>query len=194
MTESDFQGVYPRELTLPEAVAKMRDLLSRLPGESWQRATLCKDGEEPKTVDEACELVAQCLRHSDNPIVDGVFASDIDSWICHTGNGPNAELIAKFITLARNWLPRLLNVVSTKESTEIVIKRMEVVARVKELEAENAELQQKLARAGSHRHYCPRCTTTHDCEDDDCDDAMPRAYGSDRYCCGPGVDAERGRS
>ncbi len=94
----------------------------------------------------------------------------------------------------------------------IVIKRMEVVARVKELEAEitklrtaNAELQQQFDAAEGrtdegpsdpepepHLHYYPHCTTSHECQDEGCSDSPPARrysniprYGSDRYCCGP---------
>ncbi len=100
------------ELTLTEAIAKMRELLATMPGDTWERSEM-EHGGPPKDMAAVVESVANCYREApDSLVIHGVYIPDGDGdglWACHTGNGPNSASMAEFISHARNWMPLFLD-------------------------------------------------------------------------------------
>lgn len=98
------------DLTLVEAIAKMRELLATMPGDSWERSEMEHDGP-PKDMDAVVESVANCYRAApDSLVIHGVYIPEGDGmWACHTGNGPNSAAMAEFISHSRNWMPLFLD-------------------------------------------------------------------------------------
>ncbi len=98
------------ELTLDEAIAKMRELLAEIPGDFWVMSEMEDDGP-PGDMTEAMASIARCYEASpDSLVVHGVFIPEGDGlWACHTGNGPGGSAMAAFIAAARNWTPLFLD-------------------------------------------------------------------------------------
>lgn len=110
---TEHEKLEPTELSLDGACAEMRAALDALPGSEWEWSEMqMEGGAPPKDMDELTELVARCYRESpDSLAVHGVWIPDGERWACHTGNGPNGAAMAKFITLARNWMPKFLDII-----------------------------------------------------------------------------------
>ena len=98
------------ELTLVEAIAKMRELLAQMPGDEWVKSEMEDDGP-PGDMTEVVASIARCYEAApDSLVVHGVYIPDGDGrWACHTGNGPNGAPMAEFIAHARNWMPLFLD-------------------------------------------------------------------------------------
>lgn len=98
------------ELTLTEAMAKMRELLAKMPQGEWERSEMEEDGP-PKDMDAVVESVGNCYRAApDSLVINGVYIPEGDGvWACHTGNGPTSAAMAEFIAHARNWMPLFLD-------------------------------------------------------------------------------------
>ncbi len=98
------------DLTLVEAIAKMREVIAKVPGEKWVRSEVEDDGP-PQSMTDLVESVANCYRAApESLVVHGVYIPDGEGfWACHTGNGPHGAAMAEFSAHARNWMPLFLD-------------------------------------------------------------------------------------
>jgi len=112
------------QLSLSEAVAKLRELLREIRQEPWVFSEMVPEAGAYTSHEEIVEALRKMISLSKNlrfwgvsldpdeiskTLWDHLRIEDSALWVCHTGNGPTSQKHAEFIAHVKEWLPGILD-------------------------------------------------------------------------------------